>query len=164
TVTIGSGVVWTATTDGSPSGGSWSDPSNWSSGAVPTANDDVSIITNDQLGLTPSYPVTIDSTAVANSITMDDSGTSHPELIKERELTVGGAFTMRADSIVENYGTITVGGPMEIGDQSVLHNFGTLTLEQGGDFSGDGTISNSADGTIEILGGTLNVEVDIDNA
>ena len=166
TVTISSGgVVWVATAaDGSPSGGLWSDPSNWSTAAVPTANDDVSIITDPQHGRTPAYPVTIDAPATAGSLTMNDFGTSPPELINQSTLNVSGAFSMSADSIVENYGTITVGGLMAIGDDSVLDNFGTLTLEQGGEFNGQSTIFNAAGGTIEISGGTLAVEVDIDNA
>ncbi|HUN97921.1 MAG TPA: FecR domain-containing protein [Bradyrhizobium sp.] len=163
TVTIGSGVVWVGT-GGSSSGGLWSDPSNWSTGALPTANDDISIVTDPQHGLTPSFPVTINAPAAAGSVTMNDFGTSPPELINESTLTISGAFTMSADSIVENYGTITVGGLMAIGDHSVLDNFGTLTLKQGGDFSGHSTISNAATGTIEVSGGTLDVEVDIANS
>ena len=55
-------VVWIATTTpGAPSGGLWGDASNWETGTVPTATDDAIIITNQLIGLTPSYPVTIDS-------------------------------------------------------------------------------------------------------
>ncbi len=158
-------VVWIATTaEGSPSGGLWSTASNWETGTVPTANDDVIIITDQLIGLTPSYPVTIDAPAVAKSVTMNDFGTSPPELINRSTLTVGGAFTMSADSILENYGAITVGGLMEIGDRSTLHNFGTLTLEKGGDLSGQSTILNANGGAIDVSGGAFAVEVDIDNA
>jgi fibronectin-binding autotransporter adhesin len=157
-------VVWIATTTtGSAPGGLWSDASNWETGTVPTATDDAIIITNQLIGLTPSYPVTIDAktAAVANSVTMNDFGTSPPELINLGTLTVGGAFDMSADSILQNSGTISVGGLMEVLDTSVLLNAGTLTLKGGGDFGGTSTIANT--GTIEISAGTLTVQVDIAN-
>ena len=46
--------------------------------------------------------------------------------------------------------------------QSVLENSGHITLYQGGDFKDQSTITNS--GTIEVAGGTLDVQVDIANA
>jgi fibronectin-binding autotransporter adhesin len=158
-------VVWIATTTtGSPPGGLWSDGANWETGAVPKATDDVIIITNQLIGLTPSFPVTIDAKtdAVANSVTMNDFGTSPPELINLGSLAVGGTFDMSADSILHNSGTISVGGLMEVLDTSVLQNFGTLTLDGGGDFAATSTITNT--GTIEVSGGTLAVEADIANA
>jgi fibronectin-binding autotransporter adhesin len=158
-------VVWIATTTtGSPPGGLWSDALKWETGTVPTATDDVIIITNQLIGLTPSYPVTIDANtaAVAKSVTMNDFGTSPPELINLGSLAVSGAFDMSADSILHNSGTISVGGLMEVLDTSVLQNSGTLKLGDGGDFSGHSTITNA--GTIEISGGVLTVEADIANA
>jgi fibronectin-binding autotransporter adhesin len=157
-------VVWIATTTtGQPSGGLWSDGLNWETGAVPTATDDVIIITDQLIGLTPSYPVTIDANtaAMAKSVTMNDFGTSPPELINLGSLTISGAFDMSADSILHNSGTISVGGLMEVLDTSVLQNSATLTLEAGGDFAATTTITNT--GTIEVSGGTLTVEADIAN-
>ncbi len=145
TGTDASAVVWIATTDqGSPSGGLWCDGANWETGMAPTANDDVVIITNQLIGLTPSYPVTIDAAAEAKSLTMNDFGPSAPKLINDSTLTIGGAFNMSADAVVENHGAITVGGLMEVQDQSVVQNFGTLTLEQGGDFTDQSAISNAS--------------------
>jgi VCBS repeat-containing protein len=159
-------VVWIATTQtGSAPGGLWSDAANWETGTVPTANDDAIIITDQLIGLTPSYPVTIDATtaAVAKSLTMNDFGTSAPELINLGTLTVSGAFDMSADSIVHNSGTIKVGGLMEVLDTSVVLNSGALILQQGGDFKNQSTITNTESGSIEISGGTLNVQVDVAN-
>ena len=66
-------VVWIATTyTGSSPGGLWSDASNWETGTVPTANDDAIIITDQLIGLTPSYPVTIDATTAAEAKSFDD--------------------------------------------------------------------------------------------
>ena len=95
---------------------------------------------------------------------MNDFGTSPPELINLGTLTIGGAFDMSANSIVENSGTISVGGLMEVLDTSVLQNSGGIALRQGGDFSDHSTITNTGTGTIEVSGGTLNVRVDIANA
>ena len=157
-------VVWIATTAaGQPSGGLWSNAANWETGTVPTASDDAIVITNQLIGLTPSYPVTINAPAEAKSLTMNDFGTSPPELINESTLTIGGAFNMSADSILHNSGTIRVGGLMEVLDNSVLDNSGALILQQGGDFKNQSTITNTGTGSIEISGGTLDVQVAVAN-
>ena len=158
-------VVWIATAHpGQPAGGLWSDGANWETGTVPTANDDAIIITNQLIGLTPSFPVTINQAAVAKTVTMNDFGTTAPVLINNSTLTVGDTFSMSSDSEVRNYGTITVGGLMEVNDHSSLQNSGTLKLAGGGDFRNQSSITNAATGRIEISGGTLNVLVDIANS
>src|SRR5205085_8464768 len=102
-------VVWIATTAGSgTSGGLWSNPLNWATGTVPTATDDVIVITDQLHGLTPSYPATIDAPAVANSVSMNDFGGPAPQLINQSTLTIGGVLDLRADSILDNFGTIAV--------------------------------------------------------
>ena len=161
-------VVWIATTTaGSASGGLWSDAPNWETGTVPTATDDAIIITNQLIGLTPSYPVTINSdvNAVAKTVTMNDFsdlGNAHPQLIDHGTLTIGGTFSLSVDSEVDNSGTISAGGLMEVLNSSVLHNSGLLTLKLGGDFKDQSSITNS--GTIDVSGGMLNVLVGIANA
>jgi fibronectin-binding autotransporter adhesin len=143
-------VVWIATsTEDPPLGGAWNDKTNWETDTVPTATDDVIIITNQLIGLTPSFPVTIDAEtmAVANSIKMNDfgDGTSPPELI--------------------NLGSLTVGtGGLHLAEDSKLQNSGTLDLTNGGDFADHSSITNTSTGKIEISGGKLNVLVDIANA
>ena len=158
-------VVWIATaTPGSPSGGLWSDGSNWETGTVPTANDDAIIITNQLIGLTPSYPVTIDAPAFAKTVTLNDFsdlGNAHPELNNDSTLTIGGAFTLGVDSIVDNSGTISAGGAMEVLNASVLNNSGTIDLAQGGDFKDQTSITNV--GKIDVTGGALNILVDVAN-
>jgi fibronectin-binding autotransporter adhesin len=163
-------VVWIATaTEGSPPGGLWSDASNWETGTVPTATDDVIIVTDQLHGQTPSFPVTIDAPAFAKSVTVNDFGTSvshpHPQLINHSTLTISGVLSLNADSIVDNLeaATISVGGKMEVLDQSVLHNYGVILLANGGDFENFSTISNTTTGQIEVTGGTLNVQVDVAN-
>jgi VCBS repeat-containing protein len=158
-------VVWIATAHpGQPAGGLWSDGANWETGTVPTANDDAIIITNQLIGLTPSFPVTINQAAVAKTVTMNDFGTTAPVLINNSTLAVGDSFSMSSDSVLQNFGTVTVGGLMEIRDHSSLQNSGTLKLAGGGDFKNQSSITNAATGKIEISGGTLTVQADIANS
>ena len=158
-------VVWIATDKaGAPSGGFWKDAANWATGTVPTINDDVIVITDQLHGLTPSYPVTIDTAAYAKSLTMNDFGGPPPKVIVQSSLTISGALNMGADSILSTAatGTMSVGGKAEILGTSVLTNAGYLTLASGGDFASGTTITNS--GTIELSGGTLKTLATIHNA
>jgi len=165
TGTAAPAVVWVATTaPGSPPGGLWSDAANWETGTVPTLNDDVIIITDQLHGLTPSFPVTIKAPAFAKSVTMNDFGSSAPELINKSTLTISGVLSLAADSIVDNSGTISVGDLMEVLNTGVLQNSGLIALANGGDFKDHSTISNTIKGTIDVTGGTLNVQVDIANS
>ena len=125
-------VVWVATTTpGSLPGGLWSDAANWETGTVPTLNDDVIIITDQLHGLTASFPVTINAPAFAKSVTMNDFGTSAPELINHSTLTISGVLSLAADSIIDNSGTISVGDLMEVLNTSVLQNSAIITLANG---------------------------------
>jgi VCBS repeat-containing protein len=162
-ISVNPSVVWIAkAAPDSPPGGFWSDGANWKTGTVPTANDDAVIMTNQLIGLTPSFPVTINAPAVARSITMDDIGSTPPELINLNHLTIGtGGLSLNADSIIHNSGTIDIAGSAEFLGQSVLVNCGTLNLAQGGDFGYQTSITNS--GTIKLSGGALNVQTDIAN-
>ena len=91
-------VVWIATDKaGAPSGGFWKDATNWATGTVPTINDDVIVITDQLHGLTPSYPVTIDTAAYAKSVTMNDFGGPPPKVIVQSSLTISGALNMGAE-------------------------------------------------------------------
>jgi VCBS repeat-containing protein len=158
-------VVWIATDKaGAPSGGFWKDAANWETGTVPTINDDVVVITDQLHGLTPSYPVTIDTAAYAKSITMNDFGGPPPEVINKSVLTIAGALNMSADSKFTNsaIGVMNVGGKAEILGTSVLTNAGYLMLQGGGDFASGTAITNS--GMIELSGGTLKTLAEIHNA
>ena len=109
---------------------------------------------------------------------MNDFGTlftNSPTLINQNTLTVGaGGISLSADAIINNYGTIVTGGLLEVLQESSLHNYNQITLLDGGDFEDSdifkdsngtnhyGSVTNS--GTIEVVGGTLNVEVAVANA
>ncbi len=155
-------VVWIATTTpGGTAGGLWSNPLNWETGTVPTATDDVIVITDQLHGLVPAFPATIDAPAFAKSVSMNDFGGPAPQLINQSTLTIAGVLDLRADSILDNSGTIAVGGLAEFSNQSVLVNSGNLNLAAGGDFKDTSSITNT--GTIEVIGGTLNVQVNVTN-
>ncbi|MGY4232360.1 VCBS repeat-containing protein [Bradyrhizobium sp. USDA 4449] len=162
-------VVWIATNKpGAPSGGFWGDGANWETGTVPTSSDDVIVITDQLHGLTPSYPVTIDTAAFAKSLTMNDFDTkadhTAPEVINKSTLTITGTLTLEADSRFTNQATgiVSVGGKAEFSGASVLANAGGMTLAGGGDFAEATSITNS--GTIELSGGTLTTLAEIHNA
>lgn len=173
-------VVWIATEGpGAPSGGFWKDAANWATGTVPTIHDDVIVITDQLHGLTPSYPVTIDTAAYANSLTLDDYDTTPghetPEVINNSTLTIGGKLTLNADAKFTNSlgGHVTVGGAIDVEtitrtsgvvvtNTSTITNAGTLTLAAGGTIDTLTAIANS--GIIDLSGGTLLLKSDVTNA
>jgi hypothetical protein len=172
-------VVWVETTADAltdPAPGDWNGAHNWETGAVPTASDDVSIITDQLQGQTPFYPVTVHvgETASANSVTMDDFSdlakvapeldvgeATVPNGATNGELSITAGLSLSADSILKVFGTLSVGTIATILGNSVLDNFGVITLGQGGQFGGSSSITNS--GTIEVVSDELDVQVDIAN-
>ncbi len=168
-------VVWIATTGTGPApDGLWSTGANWETGNAPTAADDVIIITDQLEGLTPTYPVTINSAAMAASVTMDNFGGSAPELINQSSLEVFGAFSIQDHSTdnpegyvgpeLNNQGTLAIDGAFDLLNDAVLVNSGGIGLWGGGTFGGTSSITNTSTGTIVVSGGTLNVNVNIANA
>ena len=144
-----------------PTGGLWSTASNWETGAVPTASDDVAI--PDEQSAPGTYAVTIATAAVASSVTLNAYGMSGTQLINNSTLTIGDALIIQNDGVLDNSGTISIGNQMELLDQSSLQNSGLIALG-GGDFQDQSTVTNTGTGTIEVSGGTLNVLVDIANS
>ena len=144
-----------------PTGGLWSDASNWETGVVPTSSDDVAI--PDELVVGGTYAVTIASPAAARSVTVNAYDKTGAQLINNSTLTIGEALTVLNDGVVNNSGTVSVGGQMELLNQSLLQNSGLIALA-GGDFKDQSVVSNSSAGTIEVTGGTLNVLVDVANS
>ncbi|MBR0723314.1 VCBS domain-containing protein [Bradyrhizobium manausense] len=166
-------VVWIATNaPGAPAGGFWKDGANWETGTVPTIDDDVIVITDQLHGLTPSYPVTIDAAAYAKSITMNDFGGPPPQLINKSTLTIAQTLTMSADSILNNFknAQITVGNSITITGTASFTNAGTLTLlgTTDGILPSDSTIDTlttvTNSGLIELSGGTLALQSNVNNA
>ena len=151
-----------------PTGGLWTTASNWETGTVPTAVDDVVIPDEQVINGTGHYAVTIDTgtDAFAHSVTLDAENTTGAQLIlnKSSTLTIGGALTLLVDGELDNSGSVSVGGQIELLNKSSLQNSGLLSLGKGGDFKDQSTVSNTVTGTIEVVGGTLNDLVGIANA
>ena len=145
-----------------PTGGLWSDASNWETGVVPTSSDDVAI--PDELVVGGTYAVTIASPAAARSVTVNAYDKTGAQLINDSTLTIGEALTVLNDGVLNNFGVVSVGGQMELLNQSLLQNSGLIALGAGGDFKDQSIVSNSSAGTIEVTGGTLNVLVDVANS
>jgi hypothetical protein len=135
-----------------PAGGDWDTPSNWSSGAVPGAGDDVVISS-----LSSSSSITRASGA---AITVQNLTFSGGTLAGTEQITVAGTFTWTG-GVFSGGGSLTAAGGAalsgstalsgytlvippgqsatqeditELKDGSVLDNQGTLTLTGTGDF------------------------------
>ncbi|WP_334405011.1 hypothetical protein [Bradyrhizobium sp. AZCC 2289] len=160
TITISSPnvVEWIHPTDGL-----WSVGSNWKTGLVPTALDDVIIPAADIVGGTGHYAVTIVAPAEANAVILDADNTTGAQLINKSTLTIGDVLTLLNDSVLNNSGTASI-DLIELLNQSSMKNSGLIQLLEGGDLAGQSTVSNNETGTLELLGGTLNVLVDVANA
>ncbi len=179
TGTNAAATVWVhTTTDGNDN--NWTTGANWGTGKAPTGVNDVIIVTDQLHPNTPAYPATITTgtQAAAHSVVMNDfvaaPGQNIPPELKleiNSSLTIGTDFDLSADSILTNAGTVNVGGKLELLDdatnpvttvnKSVITNSGTIDLAQGGDIQGLASVANT--GTIELQGGTLNLDVDIAN-
>ena len=122
-------------------GGNWSAPATWVGGVVPTANDNVTIVN----GAT----VTIDTAAVAFTVTVGTSGTPATlqwEPTTARTLTVGSSVTIAGNGIFQSATTGTQTG-------HVLTVGGDLTNNGVLDFS---TNANTAAAGITFTGATNN--------
>ena len=147
-----------------PTGDLWSVGSNWNSGTVPTATDDVIIPAEHILGGSGLYDVTIETQAFARTLTLNANNTTGGQVINHSTLTIGETLTIFNNGVLSNSGTVVVGGQMELLNQSSLLNSGLITLGQGGDFKDQSSVSNAEAGTIELAGGTLDLEVTIANS
>ena len=113
--------------------GDWSTAADWQSGAVPNSTDDT-VINN-------STAVTVNGTAVANSLTLDAA-----------ILTLGGTLTLGTSLTVDDTAQLQlIGGTLSA--QSI-------TSDNIGVISGYGTVSGAVSGRVDIIanGGTLTVQ------
>ena len=144
----------------------WATDTNWSGGALPTTDDNVTI---SQTALKTS-PLTVQSgdNAVASNMCVD-VGTLYVEqgaTLTTKKGNAGGmslAKTANASGVVTNYGTITTYN-CDLGTYSAskgtlaqFDNFGTLTIENAFRLQVKGTPSlfyNHAGATVNKTGGT----------
>src|SRR4051794_27921262 len=119
------------------SGGNWNTPSNWSTGSVPTASNDVFI---DAAG---TYTVTLDVNPAFNTLTVGGGATGTQTL----DLGFGHDVTFT------NAGTVTASGAVTFATGRLLGT-GPLTVNGTMNWSSDGEIQS----TVSIASGaTLNI-------
>jgi uncharacterized repeat protein (TIGR01451 family) len=133
------------------SGGNWNTPSNWSTGSVPTASNDVVI---DAAG---TYTVNLDVTPAFNTLTVGggatgtqtlDLGISHDvTFTNPGSVTASGALTFASGRLL-GAGPLTVNGLMNWTADAEVDT--TVTIASGA------TLNISGIGTRYINGGTLN--------
>jgi uncharacterized repeat protein (TIGR01451 family) len=133
------------------SGGNWNTPSNWSTGSVPTASNDVVI---DAAG---TYTVNLDVTPAFNTLTVGggatgtqtlDLGISHDVTFTNPcTVTASGAVTFASGRLLGTE-TLTVNGIMSWSSDSEIDT--TVTIATGA------TLNISGAGTRHVNGGTLN--------
>jgi acyl-coenzyme A thioesterase PaaI-like protein len=131
----GTNVSWVAPAESWNPGasGDWSTAADWQSGAVPTSTDDA-VINNSSL-------VTVNGTAVAHSLTLDNS-----------TLTVSGTLTLGASLTVDGDSSLTLSGGTLSAPSITSDNYGYLY--------GYGTVSGAVSGDVGIYadGGTLKIQ------
>ena len=119
--------------------GDWSDAADWESGAVPGSADGAVITSNGNIGYSH---VTVNGTAAAYSLTLDDYST----------LTVSGALTLGTSLTVDDYATLTLSGGTLSAPSISSNNTGYLF--------GYSAVSGAVSGDIRVTadGGALQVQ------
>ncbi|HUP63827.1 MAG TPA: hypothetical protein VM557_00910, partial [Thermoanaerobaculia bacterium] len=125
-------------------GGLWSNPSNWSSGAVPTSTDDVFI---DEW--TSSYTVTLDVNATVMSLTVGVSAMVDTVAIQTLQMS-GNTLTVNGPSLVDARGVFNLAGGTFTGPGNLMV-VGTLEWS-GGTMSGTGATNVASTGDLNISG------------
>jgi len=101
----------------SGSNGNWNAASDWSSGTVPGAGDDVTI------GASGTYTVTISDTEAAHSLTIDDAGATVNDT---GTLTITSTLTVSAGTFELSSGGTISGGTLSASGGTFAFDGGTL--------------------------------------
>jgi hypothetical protein len=126
------GTYWTGCTSTN-----WATATNWSGGAVPTASDDVVILSG-----TPNQPtIGASNTAVANSVEVQSGAT----------LTIASSATLA----INGSKTVPGEGTIAFFNNGTIQNSGQLLIGNTGSVSGSGiynraVVNNNTGGTIQI--------------
>ena len=143
-------VFWT-----NAAGGNWSNPANWSGGAVPALGD-TAVIT-----LAGTYTVTFDVADTVGGIQIGGGSGTQTLLVNNREFGIGGAFhvnaggvlDVRASSVVSGLGTLTNAGLVRLSQSIVSKPFANLgTLYEQGGSSLTGALTTASTSLIRIQG------------
>ncbi|HEV2970744.1 MAG TPA: Ig-like domain-containing protein [Pirellulales bacterium] len=153
-----------------PAGGSWADPTNWSSGTLPSSSANVQI---SPFGTTP-YTITIlpGTTVVVNSLTISDPNVT---LLDEFSLSILASLVTSAGLLqVSNGGTLSVGSAAGFtvnfagtgGNLALVSSFtGTVdaisTADGAVTIAGAGNVTSATGDAVDLLatGGTANLAV-----
>ena len=111
-----------------PSGGLWTNPSNWSLGRVPATTDSVII------ALPGTYTVTLDTAFNASFLTVGGASGTQTLALTSRVLNVSGKMTVRANGVFTIV-SVSVNGP------GLVVNQGTLNMKASS-FSSATTLDN----------------------
>ena len=114
----------------SPSNGNWDVASNWSTGTVPSSNDDVII---DVPGASPTVTISSGSMSVLSITASDPLSITGGSLTVAADSTIGGGLSMTGGSLVANgSGTLlTVTGTTTISNANLYAQGGaTLSVLQ----------------------------------
>ena len=128
-----------------PSGGSWTNAANWSSGTVPSSTSNVQL---SPFGTTP-YTITIlpNTTVVVNSLTISDPNVT---LLDEFSLSILASLVTSAGLLqVSNGGTLSVGSAAGF-TVNFVGTGGNLALVSS--FTGTVDAISAADGAVTIAG------------
>ena len=147
--------------------GNWDDPNNWSTGAVPTAND--CVVINPAVGVTvfgPSAPTTIQKLDLNAQ-----SGISKLNIQSFGNLTVAGTSTIGFNGSLEGAGNFVTDqlngqGKIDLGDDdlSIVANDFSLSGLMCGSGDVDAVLQIEASGEVRITTGeTIQVTGDVDN-
>ena len=129
--TITGGVVSPATVEWiSTTSGDWNVGSNWSTGAVPTSNENVII---DVPGATPTITISSGTQSVLSITASDPLSITGGSLIVAANSTIGGGLSMTGGTLIANgSGTLfTVTGTTTVSGASLFaENGASLTVSQ----------------------------------
>ena len=144
-------VAWT-----NASGGTWSDPGNWSSGSVPTVSDSV------EIALGGNYSVTLDTDASVGNMVLGGTSGTQRFVIGAQTLTVDSLLIVQDSGLLELSGGVLTGtGNVSIASAmewtaGAMEGTGTTLVENGAQLNISGTATKSLDTrTVDVAGTAL---------
>lgn len=146
------------TFNGAGDGTTWEDPTNWDSGSLPTAADDVFI--NGNFNVTLSTAASIRNLSISNTAELQVNASADLSIANSVDIGTGfgGAIVLSDDAKLINDGTLDIqdvndgGDGINLVDNSYFENNGTVTIQNMSDdgIELDNTASLKNTGTINI--------------